>query len=183
VADLLRWEGSSGTLYLDTMGLVTVGVGNYLRSVADACRLPFQHVKAGRKATAPEIERAYQAVAAMRPGMAPTAYLRDPELRLLPDAIDELLSRRLEIEFLPGLVRQFQTFEDFPAPAQRALVDMAYGLGLAGLAKFVHLMAAVRSRDWLQAAQECNRRTARDERNAWTKARFKEAAGLVGLTV
>jgi hypothetical protein len=57
-----------------------------------------------------------------------------------------------------------------------ALLDMIYNLGPAGLFKgFPHLVAAIQTGAWTQAAQHCMRRGPGEARNAWTREQFLSA--------
>ncbi len=63
--------------------------------------------------------------------------------------------------------------------AQRALVDMAYNLGVGKLAaKFPHLIAACRLGDFTSAAGESERSSSRLERNVAARDLFIQAAQL-----
>lgn len=94
----------------------------------------------------------------------------------LPEAVCwSLLKKRIDGEFLPGLKKLFSGWNTFPTPAKRALLDMAYNLGLRGLGKFRTLIGHVEKSDWGKAADACERKGIPDERNAWTKARFRAA--------
>ena len=97
-------------------------------------------------------------------------------LRLTMDVVQALVATRLTNEFLPGLLRLCPAFESFPLPARRALVDMAYNLGVGGLEKFPHLLAACNAGDWATAAAQCHRSTCRDTRNVWTAQMFVSAS-------
>jgi type VI secretion system secreted protein VgrG len=119
---------------------------------------------------------AWNAVNAAKANMRASYYRPLSALRLSEDAIDQLAQGRLEREFLPGLRRLYDGFDSLPAPAQSALTDMAYNVGVAGLGKFTHLREAVNARDWLTASRECAVSTSREERNAWRAWQFKESA-------
>lgn len=56
--DLVEWEGKVPWMYLDSKGLVTVGVGFYLKDVTQAQALPFINMSTGNPATADEIKSA-----------------------------------------------------------------------------------------------------------------------------
>jgi GH24 family phage-related lysozyme (muramidase) len=182
MADLIRWEGAVPWMYLDTRGLVTVGVGNLLASSEAAVVLPFQNLSIGQPATKDEILRAYYATAATRPGLSPAGYRRSPRLELSDSAIHELLRHRLANEFIPGLATLCHGFATFPVAAQAAMVDMAFNTGLGGLRHFPKMLAAVRAGDWVMAANECERSSCRPERNAWTRLRFLAAHGSTKQT-
>jgi GH24 family phage-related lysozyme (muramidase) len=59
---LVPSEGYVEHMYLDTKGLVTVGIGNMLPSVAAAQALPFVNRSTGNRATADEIAADYASV-------------------------------------------------------------------------------------------------------------------------
>lgn len=176
VADLLRWEGFTLHLYRDSAeaGHVTIGIGNLLRTVEDAQRLPF--LMGSRRATPTEVAEGFAAVRAMPRALAAGAYAKATPIRLSTEAVMDLTRARLAGEFLPGLRKLFPGFDGFPRAAKRALIDMAWNLGIGGLGKFSKLGAAVARRDWRAAALSCSRKTSREVRNAWTQARFLEAA-------
>jgi GH24 family phage-related lysozyme (muramidase) len=176
--DVLRWEGDVHHLYLDNNGLVTVGVGNLVQSAADAIRLPFVDKTTGAPATPAQISHAFEAIKHQPVGFAARAYAASTNIRLSDDSVRTLAQHRLEHEFLPGLRRLFPNFDSFPAPAQRAFVDMAYNLGIEGLGRFHQLRTAVEAGDWRAAAGECHRRTCRAERNDWVRQLFLDAAAL-----
>lgn len=71
--------------------------------------------------------------------------------------------------------------EHLPDTAKRALLDMAYNLGLRGLRgirglrKFQTPIGHVGRREWEKAADACARKGIPDGRNEWTKACFRAA--------
>jgi GH24 family phage-related lysozyme (muramidase) len=181
-ADLQQFEGSVSHMYQDTRGYVTVGVGHLLRTAADAEKLPFINASTGQPATRAEIRAAFDQVAAMDPGKRSSSYKLPDGLVLPETTARELAQGRVEREFLPGLRRLYPEFDSFPPRAKLALIDMAYNLGVGGLGKFSHLKEAVNRQDWAAAAEHCNRRTSREERNEWTRQMFNEAAQVAVAT-
>jgi len=186
VRDLEQWEDRYPWLYVDKRGYVTIGVGN-LVATEDACvKLPLMAPHAangarvsgfGMDASEAQKREAWAKVAAAKPNMRASFYRPLTTLRLSEDAIDALAQGRLEREFLPGLRRLYDGFDDLPHSAQSALTDMIFNLGVAGLAKFHHLQAAVRLRDWQLAALSCHVSTCRKERNDWRAEMLAKAAG------
>lgn len=177
VNGLTRWEGAIPWMYQDTHGLVTCGIGNYLRTAEDACELPF--VAGSAPATPDQIARAFRIVAGKKAGMASGHYRLIPSVELTDNTMRALAATRIRGEFVPGIRRSFTRFDDYPTAAQIALVDCAYNLGVAGLAKFRKLITACEAGEWSTAARECHRSTCRPERNDWTAQQF---AGLVPHT-
>src|ERR1700754_2360513 len=161
-------------MYRDTVGKVTVGVGLMLPNAAAAQALPF--VCGDRAATSKEIAVEYARIEAMQPGHA-AAYYKGPASPQLPEqTIDTKLTTVLH-GFEADLRAQFPHYESLPDGVKMALLDMIYNLGPAGLLKgFPHLVAAVQSNAWEQAAEHCVRRGPGAARNEWTRAQFLSAA-------
>jgi GH24 family phage-related lysozyme (muramidase) len=106
-------------------------------------------------------------------GLIASAYEPFCQARLSADAMRSVFAQK--VEALRSQMDDWQLGSQ-PIPVQIALVDMAYNLGLAGLAKFVKLKAAVARGDWLTAADECARRGVQQPRNAATRELFLAAA-------
>jgi GH24 family phage-related lysozyme (muramidase) len=177
-SDLRRWEGNLNFLYLDSKGLVTTGIGNLVRNEATAQRMPFVDTRTGRPATADQISQAYDVVQSLPAKRHADSYAPATHLRLPQEFVNQLMRSRLENEFLPGLRRELPHFDDYPPAAQRALIDMAYSMGLGKLGTFHKLRDACEAGDWMTAAAECHRMGARAERNEWTRDLFLLAGGV-----
>ncbi|MDB4980057.1 MAG: hypothetical protein JWM82_809 [Myxococcales bacterium] len=175
LGDLLHWEGDLKYLYVDTRGFVTTGIGQLVKDAAAARELPFIDMRTGRPATAQQIDQAFGAVQQLPKGRSDPWYATATHLRLPEETVRALAQSRLTNEFLPGLRRELPHFDSYPPSAQRALIDMAYNLGVGGVGRFHGLRAACEAGDWSQAAAECHRRTCRAERNEWTRALFLRA--------
>ena len=176
--DLSRWEGSARHMYVDTRGHVTTGIGHLLRDANAAVALPWLHRSTGKPAMPAEIQAAFAHVAAQPAGRHASHYEHASDLVLPPNLPRELAAARLEREFLPGLRRLCPGFDGYPQPAQRALVDMAYNLGLGGLARFSKMLRACERGDFAAAGNECHRHTCRDDRNDATRELFLAASHL-----
>ena len=185
VPDLVRWEGAVAHMYRDTLGYCTVGIGNLIHDVDEAMSIPFRF--AAREATRPEISSDFHRVMAMPKGLKASAYrtTTGPRIELTDGSIYQLAADRLAREFLPGLAVLYPGFEEFPLGPQRALVDLAWNVGIHGLAQFSRLRDAVNSRAWLSVPHEeaasfwsplCHVKGARPERHQWRVERFGEAA-------
>lgn len=61
----------------------------------------------------------------------------------------------------------FADFNDYPVPAQEAILDMAYNLGISsdGVSKFPSFNRHIRNKDFASAATESNRPQLRNSRN------------------
>lgn len=186
VQDCIEREGNVRHMYRDGPGHVTVGVGNLLPTEASAMRLPFEIFR-GTPATEAEIRFEWNRVRDLDAGHSPGYYIRGwSSYPHLPDGYAvELCRSRIVGDFIPGLRRLLPAVDTFPPSAVRALVAMAYALGIGrpakgdqpatGLMGYPHLLAACNRGDWASAAGECRIRTARSETNARNVRWFLEA--------
>ena len=173
---LSKFEGNIPHMYLDTTGLVTVGIGHMIPNLHWAQQIPFVGRATGAPATADQIAADFQAVAAAPKGQAMTVYQRITVLNLQDGWAVADAAERLQNEFLPALKIQYPNYDTYPQTVQEALLDMIYNLGAGGLAKFGRLKAAVQAGRWQVAAQDCHRMGIQQARNDWTAAQFLAAA-------
>ena len=172
---LNRFEGRIPHLYLCTGQEVTVGVGHAILTPNLGAQLPFL-LLGGSPAPADQIVSDWEAVKAAPVGLRADEYRRYTTLTLPDEAIDALLDS--DIAAFTGQIRaEFSAFEQYQEPAQEAIFDMAYNLGLSGLVKkFPSCTAAVRAQDWTRAALECHRTGIQEERNTETVSLFNASA-------
>lgn len=144
-------EGRVYHMYLDILGLVTVGTGNLIDPIGAALALPFKHAD-GRPTTTGEIAAAWRALKA-RPELAHRHYneagkLND--LRLDDAAIDALVWRQvlLNDSILRGIFRDWDTW---PADAQFASHSMAWAVGAGWARKFPNCRALLDGREFERA--------------------------------
>ena len=180
VDELIASEGSISHLYLDTRGLVTVGVGECLETPSEAQGLAFVRRGDGAKASRDEISTEWHTVRACAPGQVAKAYRNSTELELPAIEIERILLVRVA-EFEGGLRRQFKDYDELPALVRMALVDMAFNLGLTGLAKkFPKFSAAIARGDFMTAAAESKRKGVAGRRNAKVRRWLKFAGSMSG---
>jgi GH24 family phage-related lysozyme (muramidase) len=173
LAKLKEFEGCVPWMYRDTVGKVTVGVGLMLPDAKAAQALPF--VVGTRAATPEEIAAEYARVGAMAMGRASAFYKTPTVLVLTQQTIDAKLTSVLA-GFEADLKAQFPHYDGLPDGVKMALLDMIYNLGPAGLFKgFPHLVAAIQTGAWAQAAQHCVRHGPGAARNDWTREQFLSA--------
>jgi GH24 family phage-related lysozyme (muramidase) len=159
-------EGVVPHLYLDTRGNPTCGVGFLVPDEATLVRLPWR----------PNVQAAitdYHNVRAAAPGHAASFYrqfcacrLTEPDMRRLFDEHVKVFRKALEPAW---------HLASCPEPVQVALVDMAFNLGVGGLAKYRKLQAAVFAKQWVAAASECSRGGIGAARNEATRQLFLSA--------
>jgi GH24 family phage-related lysozyme (muramidase) len=172
---LKSFEGFVPYMYRCTGGAVTAGIGHALLTSADAAGLGWEI--SGRPASPEEIAGDFEKVAAATKGL-PAAQYEPLSAGRLPDAsVTSLAVADIE-RFEAALMKTFPQWSSYPEPAQEALFDMAFNLGIAGLHKFPKLLAAVDSRNWEIAAAECQRQGISEARNQQTAALFHQAESL-----
>jgi GH24 family phage-related lysozyme (muramidase) len=170
---LKEFEGCVPWMYRDTVGKITVGVGLMLPDTKAAEALPF--LVGTRAATPQEIAAEFARVDALPLGRASAFYKSPSSLELTQQTIDAKLTAVLQ-GFEADLRTEFPHYDQLPDAVKLALLDMIYNLGPAGLFKgFPHLVAAVQTGAWAQAATCCTRRGPSPTRNAWTKEQFLSA--------
>lgn len=188
-----RFEGSTDFMYLDDLGLVTVGKGNLIdRSLieadfanASAPALELLWFRAdGRQATPDEVRAEWQRVKALQPmrGSGGGAFARGAKLHATAGSIAKLIEKDLE-ENEAELRKVLTEFATYPADAQLAIHDMAWAMGAEFTNGYPHWTEAVQRGDWTTAAAECAiahpRNTSIDARNAANKVLFANAAAVV----
>ena len=169
-------EGSISHMYLDTVGKVTVGVGNMLPDADAAVALAFVRRETGERATDAEIRADFASVSAQKMGKLASSYKHATKLDLPDDAIDALLDKRIA-GFESGLRKDFPDYDDYPESAKLGLMDMAFNLGNSGLVnKFPSFTRAARARDWAKCAKECERKGISKTRNDEVRHLFESTA-------
>lgn len=169
-------EGSISHMYLDTVGKVTIGVGNMLPDVESAEALPFVTQKHMEPASKNEIRREFELVQQQKTGLIASSYRQYTKLQLTDEYIDQLLDKRID-EFETGLQKDFDNYESYPDAVRLGLMDMAFNLGNSGLIrKFPTFTLAAKEEKWDVCATECKRRGISDERNRETRELFESVS-------
>ena len=172
-----RFEGRVPYMYLDVKGLVTTGLGCLIDPVERALPCSWRSLS-GDLATEDDVRAEWARVKAMAPGLAAGRYPVGAWLHLLPDDIAALALARLDAS-AAQLARTWPAFGSFPAPAQQALLSLAWAMGAGYPATWPHLSAAVLAQDWAAAARNCEMSTAGNPglapRNAANVALFEAA--------
>ncbi len=178
-ARLREHEGVVPHLYLDTLGLVTCGVGHMIPNPNAMAGIPMVH-PTGEEASLVDKVTEWYRVKALEPARLPAYYAANTSLRMTPEAITTLQDEDVD-GFRQGLRSLLPGFDQFPEPAQEALLDMAFQLGAKGLIdKFPHLVASVKARNWQACAAECHRAGIQEWRNVATADLFHRAADSSG---
>lgn len=157
------FEGVVPHLYLDSLGFATCGVGFLVDSERALLELPWSPSTQAARADWALVKAAPRGHVASFYKQYCKAWLKEPAMRAVFQAKVDGMRRAMQPVWRLTLL---------PEPAQLALVDMAYNLGVSGLSKFHKLQAAVLVRDWHTAAAECMRNGVQPARNAATAQLF-----------
>lgn len=158
------FEGVVPHQYLDTRRIITAGVGFALPTERSVATLAWDDLE-----VALVDWRLLQQ--SSRPAGMRASYYRSVTRATLPEAAMRSAFESRVADFRAAM-RDDWRLDALLAPAQLALVDMAYNLGVAGLRRYEDLRAAVRAGDWQTAASECHRRGVQIKRNAATAELF-----------
>ena len=172
-------EGVVPHMYLDIVGLVTVGVGFLLRTPEDAVAMPFVNRKTGKAATAAEKRADWALVNAQEKAKLAATYKKFTQLDMTDADIDKRLGKFIS-DFAAGLRRQFKDFDSYPQSVQIGLLDMVYSLGPDGFSTgYPKMCAAILKKDWAAAANECERKGVSPTRNKDCRQLFLDAVNAV----
>ncbi len=155
-------EGTVEYMYVDVKGLVTIGIGNLIDPIGMALALPFVK-KVGGAATPAEITAEWTLIkdadnSKQLKTKGHTACTALTKLKLTDAAILDLCTRRLNSNELElKKVKEFKTFDEWPADAQLALQSMAWAMGEAFAAGTLwpSFRAACATMDFDGAADNC----------------------------
>lgn len=158
-------EGVVNHMYLDVVGLVTIGVGFMIPTHFAADNLDVVRRVDGVPATTEEKADEWRAIRALKEGRQAKWYKQFTKLEMQGPDIDLMLARLLH-NFYLDLSMRFKGIREFPLPVGLGLLDMAYSLGTTGLlSKYPKFCDAVRRHDWAACADECERRNVSKSRN------------------
>lgn len=196
-SDLDRWEGFYAWMYLDSVGLVTVGYGTMFPDAEAAAAVPFVHA-AGQAASKDEVRRAFallhagsaaQKAAAQRSKFGAHHFEKSTDLRITRATASRLRDTHIDADYRQ-LQSIYPSFDTFPDNARLALFDMIYNLGAGhartrhhraqGLRAYHGMNSAIMRGDWAVAAQHCIRHGVPHGRNVATADLFKSCVPRKG---
>lgn len=171
-----QFEGAVPHMYQDVKGYVTTGIGNLVDPVELALKLPWLRPD-GSLASEDEIRDEWERVKAMPKALLASRYDAPDALRLSSESIAQLVRQHSANDIL-ALVKAYPDFPTFPAPAQKAIMGMAWALGAYFPAKWPKFSAAVRAQDWKMAAENASSKDFTADRNTATRELFLQAAAV-----
>jgi GH24 family phage-related lysozyme (muramidase) len=185
--DLATREGVISYPYLDSVGLVTYGVGECCREPVKFLSVPWKSSTTGALATPEEVGAAWgllkaehdrilsvwgKSTAGAFKAYGAWHYHDKTLLRMAPG---EAMQRckNLLVSFVEELKKSFPGWDALPAECRRVLVDLAWNTGAVGFAKrWPKLVAAIAAGDYRLAASECHTDGESEERGTWRRQRM-----------
>lgn len=152
-------EGHVEHMYLDILGLVTVGRGCLIEPISLALGLPWVHRSDNTPATRQEVEAEWNLINGT-PRLAKMHYDyagKLCKLKLTQEGIDQLMARRLTV-FEDYLKKKFPEWDSWPADAQLGAMSMAWAMGAGYVDKFKNFVNAANEHKWIVAADCCKMR-------------------------
>lgn len=150
--NLEKHEGRILRMYLDSVGVVTCGIGHAIFAPAAAFSIPFWR-STDMLANREEITAEYWGV---------KRKLAKPRLMISYDTTEDLLRDDLK-RFEVVVNNTFPDAEKYPQSVQVALYDLCFNLG--SFSKWPRFRHAVLAGDWATAAAESHRPQVGEERN------------------
>lgn len=148
-----RHEAETDRLYCDHKGLPTFGLGQLVRTPVDTLSIPWRRTDSSLATDAEKLAdwhrvRDYPGAAelSLRIPVGPTT------LRVSPEDLTRLFEARRDAN-ARALARRFPAFPGWPAPAQFAVMSLAWAAGTSF--DFPKCAAALAQGDFLGAAAEC----------------------------
>lgn len=175
-AKMEKYEGKVSHMYLDSKGLVTVGVGHLLKDLASAQKLNFKKSN-NMPASKSEIKADYDAVKKQSKNRIASFYKKHVVLKLLDADMNALTNKHID-SFESELKRIFTDFSTYPTEVKFALFDIVFNVGMTDLNnKWPSFKTAIKAKDWTKAAKESNRKTpVSAERNKYVKDLLEKSA-------
>ncbi|MGP5133524.1 DUF2345 domain-containing protein [Psychrobacter cibarius] len=167
---IVKEEGFYNHMYLDSAepkSLVTVGYGKMLSSADEATKYPFYIGNVS--ATDVQIKQAWRIVYNSAHGRnnSRASYFESlTTIRMTEEDAKAITLAHIQGN-LDSAREAFSEFDNYPVPAQEAILDMAYNLGISstGISKFPSFNRHLKNKDFASAATESNRPQLRNSRN------------------
>ncbi|MFZ5244135.1 glycoside hydrolase family protein [Enterobacter bugandensis] len=179
VNNLKKHEGFKNTMYKDTAGNITVGIGHLLANAAMAASLPFTRtntIHAHGDDIESEVSISKGDITSAFNAFKTDSKKAPLNMHLSNDAIIGQCISDVQTT-VSGLKGLYAGFDSFPNSAKTALVDMGFNLGIPRLhSEFPKFNSAVNRKDWNTAANESHRTGIGEGRNNDTKGQLQQAA-------
>lgn len=157
----INFEGFAPYMYLDTEGLVTVGIGHQIKDVQAAASLPFHDRKTKAQSHSIHKENAYLKV--LNSGITNgslASFKNVTHIDLNPAEIRKLFENDVN-NFIHELKHKnrFPDFDTYPGLVQRGILDLAFNFGLPEFFRlYVQFQKALSERNWFEVANQSRRK-------------------------
>jgi GH24 family phage-related lysozyme (muramidase) len=165
LSHLKEFEGFADPMYLDSVGVVTVGMGIALFSEQHAKRIRFFNRDNSTLASHTAVSTDFHNVKAAPKAGLMKGYRRFTKLSASKDDLDAALDYEFSVA-LGDVVSYCPEYHRLPIPVQYALLDMSFNLGGPKLKRYQNLKRALLVSDWETAARESHRNGIQSSRNA-----------------
>jgi GH24 family phage-related lysozyme (muramidase) len=175
---MVEHEGVKPSPYLDSKGILTIGVGNNVDKLENFIALDITNTKTGELMTVAEKTALYNEIrtdiSAKTFDAKNYAYAQVPPREMYAKFDTQLNQAYSEVS------KKVDSFSALPVPVQQALVDMQFNMGDSKFqagpntsgGEWPKLFEAINNKDWAAAARESNRKDVQSSRNSWTKEQF-----------
>lgn len=147
-----KFESYVTYLYLDVVGLVTIGYGNLVDPVETVQGLVFVHPD-GSPATQAEVNQAWHTVKAQQASakQGGAHFAQFTRIRATEASIRKVCTDKLgQIDH--DVRAWFPVWDTFPAKVQLGIASMCWAMGAAKLSAFPHFRSTINSGKWADVA-------------------------------
>ena len=185
---LEEYEGRHPHLYLDSKGLVTIGIGHFIPNKNELSSVPLYTVKNNIPFTLASQQKKLEeyTIISQKPKNYKASWYRqfctlvmkDSDINLQRDKhLNTFYSELVSIYNIPNGYKR--NFDDYPEVVQKALFDMIFNLGQTKLRNiFVNFNAAIKQENWNDAALESNRPDVNSARNLYVRELLIQASNI-----
>ncbi|MBQ8482521.1 MAG: hypothetical protein IJ532_08325 [Alphaproteobacteria bacterium] len=166
-ADLCANEGGFiPYAYLDTANPTntTIGCGINVDQTPD---VQLYNARTGQPFSKEELQKAIQKLKQEAPGKIHTYYEDKSDIRIAPSENERIMKNKY-VDGYNYVTSKYTSFPNYSENRQKALMDMAYGLGVPRFSKYTNMQDAILHNDWQKAANEAWRCGVDLERNQKT---------------
>nr|MBQ0090990.1 hypothetical protein [Candidatus Enterousia merdequi] len=174
--EILKFEGLKLNFYLDSKGILTIGIGQNVSNFNDFKNLNILDKRTGNPLTTNQKSDLYSQI--IQDISNHTFHERNYyNLEISKNDIYTQFDKMLEKSY-EELEKKIESFNSFPTSVKQALVDMQFNMGNKKFSDdtWPKLFTAINNRDWKTAAQEASqRKDVQKSRREWTYKMFNSA--------
>ena len=171
--EILKFEGLKPNFYLDSKGVLTIGIGQNVTNFKEFKNLNIIDKQTGNALTDTQKSELYSQImkdVANHTFREKNYYNIEMSKNDIYDQFDKMLEKSYK-----ELEQKIERFNDFPISVRQALVDMQFNMGNKKFSddNWPNLYKAIGDRDWQTAAKEASqRKDVQKSRREWTYKMF-----------